>query len=96
MFWRTIAAALMIAVLAWPVQADARSRTLIRDAEIEQTLRAMSLPLFRAAGIPPSTVNISIIRDSSKAHSSFACPMTAGSRRPAAGGAERLSSLRLP
>ena len=36
--------------------------TLIRDAEIERTLRAMSVPIFRAAGLPPETIKIYIIR----------------------------------
>ena len=63
--WRPIVLGLVLLALLMPVPADARGRTLIRDAEIEQTLRRMSLPLFQAAGIPPSTVNIYIIRDSS-------------------------------
>ena len=43
--------------------ADARS--LIRDAEIERTLRQMSAPIFQAAGLAPQTVNIFIINDRS-------------------------------
>lgn len=38
---------------------------LIRDSEIEQTLREMSAPIFQAAGLPPASVNIYIINDRS-------------------------------
>ncbi len=63
--WRHLALAILFVVLVWPSHSDARGRTLIRDAEIEQTLKRMSVPLFQAAGIPPSSVNIYIIRDPS-------------------------------
>jgi len=36
---------------------------LIRDAEIERTLEAMSAPLFQAAGFPPGTIEIYILND---------------------------------
>lgn len=44
-------------------KADARS--LIRDAEIERTLRQMSAPILQAAGLSPATVNLYIINDRS-------------------------------
>ena len=55
--------AIAIVAMLLPGSAEARGRTLIRDAEIERTLRLMSLPLLQAAGLSPSTVNIYIIRD---------------------------------
>jgi predicted Zn-dependent protease len=38
---------------------------LIRDAEIERTLKAMSTPIFEAAGYPPENIDIYIINDNS-------------------------------
>lgn len=58
--------ALFIAIaMMVPAPADARGLRLIRDAEIEQTLRQMAAPLLQVAGLPQSTVNIYIIQDSS-------------------------------
>lgn len=62
--WRFFLAILVVS-LVLPALAEARGRSLIRDAEIEQTLRQMSLPLMQAAGLSPSTVNIYIIQDRS-------------------------------
>jgi predicted Zn-dependent protease len=45
--------------------ARAASLSLIRDAEIENTIRAFSTPLFRAAGLNPSDVQIHLINDRS-------------------------------
>lgn len=56
-----LAAAMTLALLPRASQAQG----LIRDAEIERTLRWMSLPLFEAAGLPPSSVNIYIVNDRS-------------------------------
>lgn len=39
--------------------------SLIRDAEIEDTLRAYGNPLFKAAGLDPQAVHIFIVEDSS-------------------------------
>ena len=36
---------------------------LIRDAEIERTLKAMAAPIFQAAGFPPNGVDIYILND---------------------------------
>ena len=38
---------------------------LIRDAEIEDTLREYSNPIFTAAGLKPSAINIYIVQDDS-------------------------------
>ena len=55
---RAIAAPLL--ALALPLTATAQG--LIRDAEIEQILREYSDPLYAAAGLKPSDVNIYIIQ----------------------------------
>ncbi len=44
------------------VQAQ-RSFSIIRDSEIEQTLRYMSTPIFRAAAFDPDRINIIIVND---------------------------------
>ncbi len=41
----------------------ASAQALIRDAEIEATLKRLAYPMFRAAGLNPATVNIYIIQD---------------------------------
>ncbi len=58
-FLRAIAGAVM--ALALPLSASAQG--LIRDAEIEQILRDYSDPLFEAAGLKASDVNIYIVQD---------------------------------
>lgn len=55
-----LAAALSTVAVAQP-----RGGTLIRDAEIERTLRMLSDPIFKAAGIAPESVNIFILLDPS-------------------------------
>jgi len=57
------AASLMVAAAAWPTVASAQS--LIRDAEIEATLRAYEEPLLVAAGLNPDDVDMYIIQDPS-------------------------------
>jgi predicted Zn-dependent protease len=42
---------------------NASAQSLIRDAEIEQTLRTFSTPIFRSAGLTPENVHIFIIND---------------------------------
>jgi predicted Zn-dependent protease len=53
---------LVVYLMALPVVAHARGG-LVRDAEIELLLRDYSNPLFRAAGLDPSRVGISLIND---------------------------------
>lgn len=53
--------ALLLAISSGPAVA----RGLIRDSEVERTLHRMSAPIFQAAGIVPSSVEIYIIRDRS-------------------------------
>ena len=47
-------------LLSQPAQAG-----IIRDAEIEHTLKDFSYPIFRTAGLKPSAVNIFMIQDNS-------------------------------
>lgn len=49
--------------LARPLPADARSLSLIRDAEIENTIGRMTAPLLQAAGIGPRAVTIRLVND---------------------------------
>jgi predicted Zn-dependent protease len=51
--------------IAYPQDAYARNTTLIRDAEIENTIRTYSTPVFKAAGLDPRSINIYIVNDSS-------------------------------
>lgn len=64
-FMRTRAAILLaIAVLFLGVGSrEAAAANLIRDAEIENTIRAYATPLFEAAGLPPQDIRIYIIND---------------------------------
>ncbi len=48
-----------------PVTSYAAGISLIRDAEIENTIRQYATPVFRAAGLTPSSVNIYIVKDNS-------------------------------
>lgn len=43
----------------------AQGRSLIRDAEIEATIRDFAAPLFQAAGLVPDAIDIYIIKDDS-------------------------------
>jgi predicted Zn-dependent protease len=56
-------AALLILQMGTPAFAQsAKPLTFIRDAEIEQTLRTFSNPIFRAAGLVPENVRIFIVQ----------------------------------
>jgi predicted Zn-dependent protease len=50
------------AILA-PLRADAQGIELIRDAEIENTLRQYANPLFAQAGVDPNAVDIHLVKD---------------------------------
>ncbi len=54
-----------LAALAWPAQGPALAAgiSLIRDAEIEQTLDEITNPILEAAGIEPGSVKLYIVRD---------------------------------
>ncbi len=57
------AAAVFLASLLVPVQARAQGIGIIRDAEIENTIRTYATPIFEAAGIDPEAVTIRIVAD---------------------------------
>ena len=54
-----------MAALLWPPLSHAQKITFIRDAEIENTIRMYSAPLFEAAGLDPSSIEIYIVNDKS-------------------------------
>lgn len=54
-----LVAAMWIALASAPASA----LNLIRDAEIERTIRTMSVPIFQAAAITPSTVDIYLVNN---------------------------------
>ena len=53
----------IVALIAAATAADARS--LVRDAEIERTIKRMSAPIFQAAGLAPSSVELYMVNDRS-------------------------------
>lgn len=55
--------AVMLVVATLAVSGPAQALSLIRDAEIEGTLRRISTPIFQEAGLSPESVDIFIIRD---------------------------------
>ena len=60
-----LAAAVGAALLLAPASARAQGNkvSLLRDAEIENTIRAYSAPLFKAAGLNPDDVHIHLVND---------------------------------
>ena len=56
-------AAVLSLVAAVATAGEATARTLIRDAEIEATLRRMSSPIFKAAGLSPDSIRMLILLD---------------------------------
>ncbi|WP_460019423.1 M48 family metalloprotease [Magnetospira thiophila] len=55
---------LVVATLTAVSPAEAaRAPTFIRDAEIENTIRAYAAPLFTAAGVPPESIRVHLIQD---------------------------------
>ena len=52
---------LIAALAAFTLPFTAQAGGLIRDAEIEATLKAYSSPIFNAAGIPPESVRVLVI-----------------------------------
>ena len=57
--------ALTLITAQMPAHADNESGGIIRDAEIEATLRAYTDPIFTAAGLKPSEIHVYILEDSS-------------------------------
>jgi predicted Zn-dependent protease len=60
-----VAAIALIAASLAPLGAVAQERKIIRDAEIENTIRNAVTPVFQAAGLSPSAVDIILIDDPS-------------------------------
>jgi predicted Zn-dependent protease len=60
--WRrkAVAVALVVAMLPLPALAEPG---LIRDAEIEHNIRTLATPIFAAAGLTPSSVEINLVDD---------------------------------
>lgn len=56
---------LIVAVFVWTGTASALAQSLIRDTEIEATLREFSEPIIRAAGLNPASVDLYIVNDNS-------------------------------
>ena len=58
-------AALLVALAATvPARVEAKEGQLVRDAEIEDIIRAYTTPLFQAAGLSPNDIKVYLIRDS--------------------------------
>lgn len=55
----------MFALSAPQAQAQQQKRQFIRDAEVENTIRAFGAPIFQAAGLDPAGVRILLLNDSS-------------------------------
>lgn len=64
---RVMALSLVALVLFWsgPLAAQQRGLQLIRDAEIENTIRIYATPLFQAAGLSPGAIDVYLIADDS-------------------------------
>lgn len=60
-----VGAAVALGTLALGISTPASAQGLIRDAEIEDTLRVYANPLFQAAGLAPNDVDIYIVSDPS-------------------------------
>ncbi len=51
-------------VLATPAAAQSRNISLIRDAEIESTIRSFASPVFSAAGLDQNAIRVHLVADS--------------------------------
>ena len=58
---QSLVAALVSFLVISPARADGPS--MIRDAEVEDTLRLLSTPIFQAGGLDPNAVSLNIILD---------------------------------
>ena len=52
-------------VLGAPAAASAQRLVLVRDAEIENTIRILATPIFRAAGLDPAAIEVHLVQDPS-------------------------------
>ena len=62
--WFSCALMFLVALSAVPAHAQ-RGISLIRDAEIEHTIRAYATPLWQVAGLDPDSIDIYIVNDDS-------------------------------
>lgn len=65
MRFRSRLCGLLTAIALCCASVEARALSFIRDAEIEQTLKRMSAPIFQAAGMGGDSVDLFIIQDRS-------------------------------
>lgn len=63
--WISSVALAALLALSNSSAAFAQGRSLIRDAEIEATIRDFATPLFHAAGLDPDVIDIYIVKDDS-------------------------------
>lgn len=56
-------AAFLSGILLRPAESVAQNMSFIRDAEIENIIRIFATPVFRAAGLTPSSVHIYLVKD---------------------------------
>ena len=61
--FRIVSLAVALAVALTHAAAQARSISLIRDSEVENSIRVWSTPLFEAAGLVPDDVQIVLVND---------------------------------
>ncbi len=54
-----------LALASPPAEAQQRRITFVRDAEIENTIRAFATPLFGAAGLDPAATQVHLVNDPS-------------------------------
>lgn len=66
LFWRALrVAAAAVLILSSAAEAQTRSISFIRDAEVEATIRAFATPLFTAAGLDPEAIGVHLVNDRS-------------------------------
>jgi len=58
-----LAALLTAAAVLSPGPAGAQGMPLIRDAEVEHTIRVYATPMFEAAGLNPQSIDVFLVRD---------------------------------
>jgi len=63
--YSTILLMISVLCLGLPSHTRAQGSSFIRDAEIENTIRIFSAPLFRSVGLEPNDVSIYLVNDSS-------------------------------
>ncbi len=57
--------ALVLALVGAAASASAQRLVLVRDAEIENTIRILAAPIFRAAGLDASAIEVNLVQDAS-------------------------------